>query len=182
MKKYLAALAALIALTGAPAFAQTAPAVDPEAAVVVKQMLVAIKYRELMAASFQQVEHSFPDQVRSAAAGMIASDPKLSEAEKKEAMARVEQMVPGVIASIHKTLTDPALIDEMMAEMVPLYANNFTIDELRQLAAFYQSPLGQKMLMRTPKIMGESMAISNKLLAPRMQNMMAQMVQSVVKQ
>jgi hypothetical protein len=68
----------------------------------------------------------------------------------------------------------------MLAEMVPLYADTYTLDEIRQLSAFYASPLGQKMLANMPKLMSRSMEISNRVMMPRMQKMMAQSAQSIV--
>jgi hypothetical protein len=38
-----------------------------------------------------------------------------------------------------------------------IYATHFTEPELKQLLAFYQSPLGQKMVAEDPKVIDESM-------------------------
>jgi len=44
-----------------------------------------------------------------------------------------------------------------------IYARNFTVDELHQLATFYRSPAGQKLLQKQPDIAGESMAAGQHL-------------------
>jgi hypothetical protein len=54
------------------------------------------------------------------------------------------------------------------------------LDEIRQLSAFYMSPLGQKMLNSMPTVMSRSMEIANRVLMPRVQNMVAQSAQSIV--
>ncbi|MGD1979713.1 MAG: DUF2059 domain-containing protein [Akkermansiaceae bacterium] len=52
---------------------------------------------------------------------------------------------------------------ELTAKTIELYNKNFTPDELEELIAFYQTPLGRKTLVTLPEIMGESMKMSTKL-------------------
>jgi hypothetical protein len=178
MKKYFGAavssLATIIALTGAPAFAQATPKADTAAAAAVKEMLVAMNYREVMAASFQQAAQSLPATMRSMAASLAARDTKLSAADKVKRMADFEKAIPGVLASFNAMMSDPALFDEVIAEMVPLYANTYSVAEIRQLTEFYQSPVGQKMLVSMPKLMNESLVISNRIMGPRIGKIMEQ--------
>jgi hypothetical protein len=47
---------------------------------------------------------------------------------------------------------------ELVDETARIYATHFTEPELKQLLAFYQSPVGQKALVEEPKIVDESMA------------------------
>jgi hypothetical protein len=49
-------------------------------------------------------------------------------------------------------------IGEYIEVMATIYARNFTADELRQVAAFYQTPTGRKMLEKLPALTQESMA------------------------
>jgi hypothetical protein len=78
-------------------------------------------------------------------------------------------------------ISDPALLDEIIAEMVPLYANTYSVAEIRQLAAFYQSPVGQKMLASMPKLMSEGLVISNRIIGPRVGKIVAQTMQAIAK-
>jgi len=72
-------------------------------------------------------------------------------------------------------------MEEMLDALVPLYANTYTLEEVRQMSAFYQSPVGQKMLATTPKLMGESMAISNQIMAPRINKLMQSLTKDAKK-
>jgi uncharacterized protein len=54
-------------------------------------------------------------------------------------------------------------IEQFTDTMAQIYARSFTVDELRQMQAFYQSPTGQKLLDRTPAIAQESMALGQKI-------------------
>jgi hypothetical protein len=49
-------------------------------------------------------------------------------------------------------------VDELVDATARIYAAHFTEPELKQLLAFYQSPVGQKALVEEPKIVDESMA------------------------
>jgi hypothetical protein len=111
---------------------------------------------------------------------MIQTDPSMSAEQKKQGLEHFEKMMPAMVAQAHAVFSDPALVDQMVAEAVPLYANTYTVDEIRQLSAFYQSPLGRKMLANMPKLMAQSMEISNRVMMPRIQKLMTQTMQDVV--
>jgi hypothetical protein len=42
--------------------------------------------------------------------------------------------------------------DGMLNDIAIIYANNFTVGELREIEAFYRQPVGQKLLEKTPAI------------------------------
>jgi hypothetical protein len=48
-------------------------------------------------------------------------------------------------------------VDEVIDATARIYASHFTEDELKQLLAFYQTPLGQKMIAQEPRALDESM-------------------------
>jgi hypothetical protein len=54
------------------------------------------------------------------------------------------------------------------AEMIRLYVATFSESELRQLIAFYQTPIGQKALQKMPELMQKGMAIGQKLAQDHM--------------
>jgi hypothetical protein len=81
--------------------------------------------------------------------------------------------VEAAVTQSHAVFSDPTLVDDMLAEMVPLYAETYTLDEIRQLTAFYASPLGQKMQANMPALMNRSMEISQRVMMPRVQKAMA---------
>ena len=54
-------------------------------------------------------------------------------------------------------------IEQFTDTVAQIYARNFTVDELRQIQAFYRSPTGQKLIDRTPAIAQESMALGQKV-------------------
>ncbi len=86
----------------------------------------------------------------------------------------MQQLKPAIVQGRPEVARDfdavmPQLIEsanarsEAFAEATAvIYANNFTADELRQVTAFYRSPVGQKFLEKMPAIAQESLAMGQK--------------------
>jgi hypothetical protein len=51
--------------------------------------------------------------------------------------------------------TTQQFVMDSMQDMPQIYARYFTAEELRQLAAFYKTPLGAKALSQIPKVMAD---------------------------
>jgi hypothetical protein len=181
MKKQFAAVAYALAFACAPAFvhAATTPSADPAVVKATKEMMSAMKMRDLMLASMRQMEQQMPAQIKASMSAMIANDPNMNAQQKADAQKKVDAMLPKLVAKMQAVMTDPSLIDEMLTEMVPLYAETYTLDEINQLSAFYASPLGQKMLANMPTLMARSMQISQRIMMPRIQKLMATSAQDL---
>ena len=180
MKKLVLALAAAAAFA-APSLASAAPGADPQATAAVKAMFDAMDMHKTLSASYAEMQKTMPAMMRQQIAGMIQADPQLNAEQKKEAMARMERLLPGVAEAMVKTFNDPTLIDEMIVEMAPLYTDNYTVDEIRQLTAFYKTPLGRKMMTLTPRLSAESMAVGQRIMMPRIGKMMENLMQELQK-
>jgi hypothetical protein len=50
-------------------------------------------------------------------------------------------------------------IDDLVLMLVPVYQKHMTIEDLRGLVEFYETPLGKKFITSTPAIMEESMQV-----------------------
>jgi uncharacterized protein len=61
-----------------------------------------------------------------------------------------------VAANMEKEYASRA--DELVDESARVYASYFTEAELRQILAFYQTPLGRKVIRDEPKVLDESMS------------------------
>jgi hypothetical protein len=177
MKKYLLALA-LAATLATPCFAQTTTALDPATVSAVNDMLTAMKARDVMQATMQQMQQAVPQAMLNAERQAVNSNPKLSADDKQKALDKIEKGAPKRMAEMQALLSDPSLIDAILAEMVPLYAGAYTVDEIHQLSAFYQSPIGQKMLANQPKLASQVMEISNRVMMPRIQKRIAEQAQN----
>lgn len=177
MKKTFAAFASAIVLTCAPAFSQAAaplPSADPAVVAATKDMLAALKVREMMNGMMARVEQQMPTQIRATMTAAINGNPNLTPEQKAAQLKKVDEQSADAAAQAHALFSDPTLVDDMIAEMVPMYAETYTLDEIRQLTAFYSSPLGQKMQANMPALMTRSMEISQRVMMPRIQKVMAQ--------
>lgn len=56
--------------------------------------------------------------------------------------------------------------DKLQPDMVKLYTSNFTESELKDLVAFYQSPLGKKVQAKMPQISQQSFQMTQDKLQP----------------
>jgi len=121
---------------------------------------------------------SMPAMIRQSAQQQINSNPKLDEQRKARALASAEEEIPLAIATLTQVLADPTLIEELGDEMVPLYARFYTVPEVEQLTAFYKTPLGRKMLASMPQLSAESMAISQRVLNPRVNAVLDQFMRA----
>ena len=79
----------------------------------------------------------------------------LSDLSTPESVARCR-----VIAAetIRELLADGGLLDDL----VPVYARNFSHQDVRDMIAFYETPLGLKTLEVMPKLMQESMQVGQR--------------------
>jgi hypothetical protein len=61
-------------------------------------------------------------------------------------------------------MTEVALkqLDKLTDEIAVIYARTFSADEMRQVAAFYRTPVGQRFLDKVPDILQQSMALGQK--------------------
>jgi len=83
---------------------------------------------------------------------------------------RVKDQILASNLSYQKDLNEIALAEaqskagrekEIGEQMAKIYANDFTEQELKDLTAFYKSPLGQKVLAQEPKSIQASMVYMN---------------------
>jgi hypothetical protein len=101
----------------------------------------------------------------------------LAETHTQDNMsAMIDTMLPTMVAAFRRQspnlpedtykMVGQMLADEMRKELpsfvqanAQIYANHFTLDDLKALDTFYQSPVGQKFVSETPKIFRETLPL-----------------------
>lgn len=53
--------------------------------------------------------------------------------------------------------------ERMVEELVPIYDRHFTAEEIKSLIAFYESPVGKKLVGEQPNIIREASAVGEKI-------------------
>ncbi|NVD73101.1 DUF2059 domain-containing protein [Duganella sp. BJB1802] len=164
MKKIVISIVAAFALAGAaPAFAQA----DAASTAAARELFEAMSYRTMMTGIMQQMSLNIGQSMRAGAEAAIKGNPKTTPEQKAAEMAKMEAELPAVVSTLQGVITDPGMIEEIMTETVPLYARTYSADELKQITAFYRTPIGAKMLATMPKLMAEAMQIGQQIAARR---------------
>jgi hypothetical protein len=166
MKKLLAALFTILALAVAPVRAEVPP-VDPAAAAAARELLDAMKYRDVMDKALEQMRKNVPVMMLQLATNGVNADTKLSETERKAALDKATKDLPTAVAGATEVLADPKLLDDVINAIVPVYARYFSADELKQMAAFYRTPAGIKMLAIMPQVSAEAQRMGQQVVTPR---------------
>lgn len=172
MKKIVLALIASFVLAQGSFAADQAPA--PANAAAVRELLEAMNYRTMWKASMDQMSKTMPNIMRQQIEATVKADISLSDAQRREALLKMEAELPKMAEVVSGVLNDPGLMAEMEGEMIALYSRNFTADELKQIAAYYRTPVGMKSMQLMPQVMAESMAIGQRVTMPRIQKAMEQ--------
>jgi hypothetical protein len=175
MKNLFAALA--VALTFATqAFAQSAPpAPDAVTLKAATEMLEAMNFRATTKAGFVQMRAAIPVMMKQAATAAINNNPRLDATQKLTEINKLDGEVQKRASNMDSLFDDPTLVNEIMQNTAVMYARHYTVAEMRQIAAFYKSPVGAKMLATAPQMMGETMQMSQSLIMPRLDALMKQM-------
>ncbi|MCY4059822.1 MAG: DUF2059 domain-containing protein [Gammaproteobacteria bacterium] len=83
---------------------------------------------------------------------------QLSGADTPEVIARCREIAA---AAVREMLADQGL----MKELVPVYDKHFSHQEIREMIAFYETPLGKKSIGVMPRVMADSMQIGQRWAA-----------------
>jgi hypothetical protein len=134
-----------LALAGLPASAQQPAApplkpVSPAALAAAKEILTLKNASAMYAAAVPNIVHQTKDQLLQ------------TNLNYQKDLNEVEVIVAHTFAGKEKEIGDG---------MAQVYANEFTEQELKELVAFYKSPLGQKLLSAEPRAIQFSMSFMN---------------------
>ena len=77
-------------------------------------------------------------------------------------LAQMRPGYPSVPDEVWSELQSTFALSEIIALSIPIYMRNFDEQELSELVAFYESPLGRKVIQRMPVVMQESTVAFNR--------------------
>jgi hypothetical protein len=92
---------------------------------------------------------------------VVTGSAAMTEQVLDQVLAQMKPLAPGVPEEFWtrwRTQADP---DALIEQLVPIYAKHFSHDEIKQLIAFYESPIGVKLVQEQPAIVQESMVVGN---------------------
>lgn len=128
---------AFLAITPLRAQAPTATPPSPENLAAARQLVQVMKatdqFKALLPSIFEALKQA-----------IVQDRPDVAK--------QYDAIIPIVTAGAMKRL------DQFADLLANIYARNFSLDELHDLIAFYQTPTGQKLIARQPTIARESLA------------------------
>jgi len=149
MSKHPFALGALLALSlsiAAPSVAQSPPAASPAPAAASMDALAAARELVITMKMSDQLKTLVPMLVKNMKANMLVG-------RSPEFVRDFEAVMPALMAAFEQRY------DELTDVLAGVYAANFTADELHDMATFYRSPTGQKVLQLVPVVAQQSMQV-----------------------
>ena len=93
-----------------------------------------------------------------------------------------EKVLPQFLDEMVELTAQALEWNAMKDSYIDIYVAAFTEDEIRDLTAFYQTPLGQKMLTKMPALMQRSMQLSQERMAtmqPQLMDIVKRMTEAV---
>jgi hypothetical protein len=124
-----------LCFVAAPAASQHAPA---DALPVARELITVMRATD-------QFKLIFPTIMQSLKPAIVQGRPQIEK--------DIDAMMPVLLEGVNSR------INEITDQMAGVYARTFTVDEMHQLIAFYQTPVGQKLLEKLPTLVQESMSI-----------------------
>lgn len=105
--------------------------------------------------------------------------------EVSKSMDAMEQLAPQIIAMIKQQAPEApqafwddlektmmTMYDQIIKEMIPVYHKFLTLQDIKGIIQFYETPVGQKLAESNTKIAMETMPIAQKIAMETMQKMM----------
>lgn len=167
----------VLLLATAPAGAQQPISVEQRAALA--ELAEAMNMRKTLQDTLKLLQQSMPAQLKQQIESMLAADPRLKPAQRAQLQAKLDEELPAMVARLQRFYDDPALISDLLDAILPIYASYFSADEIRQLGAFYRTPLGTKMIEALPRISNDSMRLSMQIMAPRLGKLTSDMMEDL---
>jgi hypothetical protein len=180
MKRFFAFLVFALSLSQSPAFAAD-DNVDPMALAAANDLLVAMRYKHTLAAEMKAASDKAPDTLRQIVTRKVSGNQMLTAEARAKMVATIDKKLPAAEEALEKLFTDPATTDAITAETARLYTRYFTIEDMRQTAAFYRTPAGSKLLALAPRVTAESLTFGQAYIAPRMDKLIEELMAAPLK-
>lgn len=89
----------------------------------------------------------------------ITGAAKMGEQMMTNMVASYKQNFPAATTEFWEAFMKEADMSQLMEQIIPIYAESFTDDDIQQMLAFYKTPIGRKMIEKMPIIMQQSMQL-----------------------
>jgi hypothetical protein len=146
-------------------FAALAAADEASKRQKIEQLLVLTNSASMMDQMFDQLR------------GAIAQQRDMLNLSKEDSREMTNEIETVSFAMLRERLS----WDKLRPKFIDLYAETFTEEEVEGMVAFYRSPAGKAAIEKMPKLVGQSMAITNEMMKDVLPEMMQRTEAIVVK-
>lgn len=146
-------------------FAALAAADEASKRQKIEQLLVLTNSASMMDQMFDQLR------------GAIAQQRDMLNLSKEDSREMTNEIETVSFAMLRERLS----WDKLRPKFIDLYAVTFTEEEVEGMVAFYRSPAGKAAIEKMPKLVGQSMAITNEMMKDVLPEMMQRTEAIVVK-
>jgi hypothetical protein len=124
------------------------------------------QYNQILNVMIVQLQQGFVVSFREAIKKIGDTTPE----EKERLRQLFEQAMGSYVKRMKVKITEVIPMNELINNVYyPAFSKHFTVAEIKELIAFYESPIGQKFISTTPTVMQETGTIMNEKYAPQLQ-------------
>ncbi|MCJ7664126.1 MAG: DUF2059 domain-containing protein [Desulfobacterales bacterium] len=124
------------------------------------------QYNQIQSIMIIQLQQGFAASFRETIKNMGDTTPE----EKDKLKQLFEQAMGSFVKRMKVKINDVMPLNEVINNVYyPVFSKHYTVAEVKELTAFYESPIGQKFISTTQTVMQESLTIMNEKYAPQVQ-------------
>jgi hypothetical protein len=124
------------------------------------------QYNQILNVMIVQLQQGFVVSFREA----IKNIGDITPEQKEKLKQLVEQSMGSYVKRMKVKIAEVMPLNELINNVYyPAFSKHFTIEEIKEVTAFYETPTGQKFISTTPTVMQESATIMNEKYAPQLQ-------------
>ena len=109
---------------------------------------------------------------------MIDASGSLTPSQKKDAYARAIKNMSSALDEFGQYMSAEATYQEFLERVYyPIYDQYFTETDLKDLIAFYKTPIGLKLISVSPQLSATSQKLTFEIIMPRLSEIISRMIQ-----
>jgi hypothetical protein len=148
--------------------------VSPQKKVLIKELLELTNAKNNAELMMQQSLLSMEAELPKLVAGMLANSGVEGDALKKQA----SDLALRISKRYRERFPQVINLSQVTEEITySVYSKFYTEDELKDMISFFKTPTGKKTITLAPKVMAESMQLSNQMILPKV----VQLIQEIAK-
>ncbi|HEX7455946.1 MAG TPA: DUF2059 domain-containing protein [Candidatus Nanoarchaeia archaeon] len=124
------------------------------------------QYNQIQNIMIMQLQQGFVLSIRE----IVKTIGDITPEEQERLKQLFEQAMGSYVKRMKVKITEAMPLNELINDVYyPVFSKHFTVAEVKELTAFFESPIGRKFISATPTAMQEAMSIMNEKYTPQIQ-------------